>query len=124
VCGATHDVHIDPSNEIAKENFMTETTVPGAALAHIVETISTHPVVLFIKGTPARPRCRFSGAVVEALRHYDRPTHAIDVLRQAIKSYSDWPTIPQLYGCDIVQEMHGTGELAALIVGERTEALS
>jgi monothiol glutaredoxin len=112
---------------------MTDATGAESAHADIAETIKTHPVVLFMKGTPARPQCGFSAAVVEVLRHYDLPVHAIDVLadpeiRQAIKTYSNWPTIPQLYvdgsfvgGCDIVREMHETGELAGLIasVGKR-----
>ena len=104
---------------------MTETT--DAATTRIADAIKAHPVVLFMKGTPERPQCGFSAAVVDILGHYDVPVHAIDVLahpaiRQAIKSYSDWPTIPQLYlngtfvgGCDIVREMHATGELAELI---------
>ena len=115
---------------------MTETTDGKATRANIATTIKANPVVLFMKGTPARPQCGFSAAVVEVLRHYDLPVHAIDVLadpaiRQAIKSYSNWPTIPQLYlngtfvgGCDIVREMHGTGELAELIAGSGKQALS
>ena len=102
---------------------MTQTT----ATAHIANAIQAHPIVLFMKGTLERPQCGFSAAVVDILGHYDVPVHAIDVLahpaiRQAIKTYSDWPTIPQLYlngtfvgGCDIVREMHATGELAELI---------
>src|ERR1700733_2905165 len=93
-----------------------------SAHADIAETIKTHPVVLFMKGTPARPQCGFSATVAEVPRHYDNiPIHAIDVLvnptiRLAIKTYSDWPTVPQLYingdfvgGCDFVREMHETG---------------
>lgn len=115
---------------------MTETTGAESAHANIVETIKAHPVVLFMKGTPARPQCGFSASVVEVLRHYDVPVHAIDVLadpaiRRAIKTYSDWPTIPQLYlngtfvgGCDIVREMHETGELAELIAGGGKQTVS
>ena len=115
---------------------MTQTTHAENARAEIAETIKAHPVVLFMKGTPARPQCGFSATVVEVLRHYDVPVHAIDVLadpeiRQAIKTYSDWPTVPQLYlngtfvgGCDIVREMHGTGELAELIASGRQQTLS
>lgn len=115
---------------------MTETTGAESAHADIAKTIKAHPVVLFMKGTPTRPQCGFSATVVEVLRHYDVPVHAIDVLadpaiRQAIKTYSDWPTIPQLYlngtfvgGCDIVREMHGTGELAELIAGSGKQTLS
>ena len=115
---------------------MTETTTADSARAYIAETINTHSAVLFMKGTPAQPQCGFSAAVVGVLRHYGVQVHTIDVLadpaiRQAIKVYSDWPTIPQLYlngtfvgGYDIVREMHETGELAALIAGSRAEALS
>lgn len=113
---------------------MTETT--DAATAYIADSIKAHPAVLFMKGTLEHPQCGFSAAVVDVLRHYDVPVHAIDVLahpaiRQAIKTYSDWPTIPQLYlkgtfvgGCDIVREMHATGELAALISGHAEQTLS
>ena len=115
---------------------MTDTTGAESARAYITETIDAHPVVLFMKGTPAQPQCGFSAAVVRMLRHYDVPVHAIDVLadpaiRQAIKTYSDWPTIPQLYlngtfvgGYDIVREMQETGELAELVAGSRAEVLS
>ena len=70
---------------------MTETTDGKATHADIAETIKAHPVVLFMKGTPARPQCGFSAAVVEMLRPYDVPVHAVDVLanpaiRQAIKT--------------------------------------
>src|SRR5882724_362950 len=115
--------------------LMTETSAEKAHV-HIAETISAHPIVLFMKGTLARPQCGFSASVVEVLRHYDAPVHAIDVLadpaiRQAIKAYSGWPTIPQLYvngtfagGCDIVREMHATGELSELFTRSDTDALS
>jgi monothiol glutaredoxin len=115
---------------------MTDTISAESVHANIAETIKAHPVVLFMKGTPARPQCGFSADVVEVLRHYDVRVHAIDVLadpaiRQAIKIYSDWPTIPQLYlygtfagGCDIVREMHGTGELAELIAAGGKQASS
>ena len=115
---------------------MTDTTTAEGARAYIAETINAHPVVLFMKGTPAQPQCGFSAAVVGVLRHYDLPVHTIDVLadpaiRQAIKIYSNWPTIPQVYlngtfvgGYDIVREMHETGELAELIAGIKVEALS
>src|SRR5271154_5601693 len=106
---------------------MIEMTDAGSAHAEIAAIIKAHPAVLFMKGTPAHPQCGFSAAVVDVLLRYDLPFHAIDVLadpaiRQAIKTYSDWPTTPQLYlngtfvgGCDIVREMHESGELAELI---------
>jgi monothiol glutaredoxin len=115
---------------------MTLATSSEGAHAAIAETITAHPVVLFMKGTPARPQCGFSAAVVAVLQQYDVAVHAIDVLadpaiRHGIKTYSDWPTIPQLYlngtfvgGCDIVREMHGTGELAELIAASGARALA
>jgi monothiol glutaredoxin len=113
---------------------MIDTAAADAARATIAALVGTHPVVLFMKGTPARPQCGFSAATVDVLRRYDVPVHAVDVLadselRQAIKTYSDWPTIPQLYiggafvgGCDIVREMHESGELGALITSCRLSA--
>src|SRR5712692_3632087 len=104
--------------------IMTNIVHVGDAQARITETIKLHPIVLFMKGSPSRPQCGFSAAVVQTLAHYGVPFHAVDVLtdppvRQAIKAFSEWPTIPQLYvdgafigGCDIVLEMHKTGELA------------
>jgi monothiol glutaredoxin len=115
---------------------MTVTRLVENAHAQIAGTIKTYPAVLFMKGTPAQPQCGFSAAVVDVLRNYDLPLHTIDVLadpaiRQEIKTYSDWPTIPQLYlngtfvgGCDIVREMHETGELAQLIADLPNRALS
>jgi monothiol glutaredoxin len=114
---------------------MTATRLAENAHAQIVETIKAYPAVLFMKGTPAQPQCGFSAAVVDVLRNYDLPLHTVDVLadpaiRQEIKAYSDWPTIPQLYlngtfvgGCDIVREMHEAGELAELIAGLPRQAL-
>jgi len=104
--------------------------------ARIAETIKVHPIVLFMKGSPPRPQCGFSAAVVQTLAHYGVPFHAVDVLadpsvRQAIKTFSNWPTIPQLYvegafigGCDIVLEMHKTGELAEALGIHRAAAAS
>jgi monothiol glutaredoxin len=106
------------------------------AQAQITATIKLHPIVLFMKGSPSRPQCGFSAAVVQTLADYGVPFHAVDVLadpsvRQAIKTFSDWPTIPQLYvdgafigGCDIVLEMHKTGELAEALRIHRVAAAS
>jgi len=115
---------------------MTETASADAAHVAIGEMIKTHPVVLFMKGTPTFPQCGFSASVVDVLRNYELPLLSVDVLanqaiRQAIKTFSDWPTVPQLYidgtfvgGCDIVREMHETGELAELVArrANRTSA--
>jgi monothiol glutaredoxin len=106
------------------------------AQARVAETIKLHPIVLFMKGSPSLPQCGFSAAVVQVLAHHGVPFDAIDVLadpplRQAIKTFSDWPTIPQLYvrgvligGCDIVLEMHKTGELAEALAIHRAPAAS
>jgi monothiol glutaredoxin len=105
---------------------MTE-TVQDAAHAFIAQTVAEHPVVLFMKGVPDQPGCGFSATVVQILDHLGVDFAGVnvlqsDALRQGIKTYSDWPTIPQLYvrgefigGCDIVREMFGSGELRALL---------
>jgi len=92
----------------------------------IDETVKADDVVLFMKGTPVFPQCGFSAAVVQILSHLNIPFKSYDVLqdpelRQGIKDYSDWPTIPQLYvkgefvgGCDILREMFSSGELPEL----------
>ncbi|MBB4210622.1 monothiol glutaredoxin [Rhodothalassium salexigens DSM 2132] len=89
----------------------------------INDYIKTDDVVVFMKGTPTFPQCGFSAAVVQVLEHLQVPFKGYDVLqdeelRQGIKEFSDWPTIPQLYikgefvgGCDIVREMFSSGEL-------------
>jgi len=106
------------------------------ARARIVETIKLHPIVLFIKGSPSRTQCGFSTADLQTLAHNGVPYHAVDVLadppvRQAIKTFSDWPAIYQLYiegafmgSCDIVLEMHQTGELAEALGIHRAAAAS
>ena len=88
--------------------------------------IASEDVVLYMKGTPVFPQCGFSAAVVGVLTHLGVPFRGINVLeddsiREGIKAYSDWPTIPQLYvkrefvgGCDIIREMYETGELAEM----------
>lgn len=85
--------------------------------------VKSNDVLLFMKGTPVFPQCGFSAALVQILSELGVKFKAIDVLkdpevRQGIKSYSNWPTIPQLYvkgefvgGCDIVREMFEEGEL-------------
>src|SRR5258708_13754867 len=103
---------------------MTNIVHAGDAQARITETIKLHPIVLFMKGSPSRPQCGFSAAVVQTLAHYGVPFHAVDVLadppvRQAIKTFSDWPTIPQVYvngvfigGTAIALEMPKTDTLS------------
>jgi monothiol glutaredoxin len=113
---------------------MSDTASADPVQTYLAELVTTHPVVLFMKGTPARPQCGFSAATVDVLRRYDVAVHAVDVLsdpalRQGIKAYSDWPTIPQLYvggafvgGCDIIREMHASGELGELIASSSLPA--
>lgn len=94
-----------------------------AVQTFIADTIKDNPVVLFMKGVPEQPRCGFSAVTVQILDHLAVPFVGVDVLqsedvRQGIKVFSDWPTIPQLYvngefvgGSDIVREMFQSGEL-------------
>jgi len=93
----------------------------------IKEVITNHEIVLFMKGTPDMPQCGFSMAVANILKFLEVKFDSIDVLsseeiRNGIKVFSNWPTIPQLYikkefvgGCDIVKEMYESGELAKLL---------
>ena len=97
----------------------------------IAKAIAEHPVVLFMKGVPDEPRCGFSSICVQILDHLGVDFVGVDVLqsddlRQGIKSFSDWPTIPQLYvkgefvgGCDIMREMYQSGELQKLLEGTK-----
>jgi monothiol glutaredoxin len=96
-------------------------------LEQIREAVGKTPVVLFMKGTPSFPQCGFSARAVQVLQEYGVEFRAVDVLenplvREAIKEFSDWPTIPQLYvggelvgGSDILVEMHENGELEPLL---------
>ena len=106
---------------------MSETAEAPAAHAFIQKTVAEHPVVLFMKGVPEQPGCGFSAIVVQILDHLGVDFVGVNVLqsdelRQGVKSFSDWPTIPQLYvkgefvgGCDIVREMFQTGELKGFL---------
>jgi monothiol glutaredoxin len=99
----------------------------------IRQDISENPVVLYMKGTPVFPQCGFSAAVVQVLTHMGVKFKGVDVLsdpsiRQGIKDFSSWPTIPQLYvkgefvgGCDIVREMFESGELKELLQSKGIE---
>jgi monothiol glutaredoxin len=94
-----------------------------SAKEFIDQQVKSNDVVLFMKGTPQFPQCGFSGQVVQILDYLGVPYKGVNVLdsddlRQGIKSYSNWPTIPQLYvkgefvgGCDIIREMFQAGEL-------------
>ena len=93
----------------------------------IARTVSENPVVVFMKGEPDAPRCGFSSLVVQVLDHLGADFVGVDVLaddalRDGIKTFTDWPTIPQLYvkgefvgGADIVREMFQSGELKGLL---------
>lgn len=101
--------------------------VPDKTDFEIKNTIDNNPVVLFMKGTASMPQCGFSSKVAGILNYLDITYKDINVLsdeaiRQGIKDFSDWPTIPQLYikgefvgGCDIVVEMTLSGELDELL---------
>jgi len=94
--------------------------------AKIDSIVNSNDVVLFMKGTPLFPQCGFSSKAIAILDHYKLKYETIDVLqdmeiRQGIKEYSEWPTIPQLYvkgeflgGSDIMMEMHEAGEMTTL----------
>ena len=95
--------------------------------SRIDELVKANPVVLFMKGSPLFPQCGFSSRAVAILNHLGAEFESVDVLqdqgiRQGIKAYSDWPTIPQLYvggefvgGSDIMMEMYESGELAEVL---------
>ena len=109
---------------------MSDTAEAPAIHDFIAHTVADHPVVVFMKGVPDAPRCGFSSLVVQILDHLGVDFVGVDVLqsddlRQGIKTYSDWPTIPQLYvkgefvgGCDILREMYETGELKTFLDGQ------
>ncbi|QDK31585.1 Grx4 family monothiol glutaredoxin [Sphingomonas sp. IC081] len=96
--------------------------------ARIGEIVNNNDIVLFMKGTPLFPQCGFSSRAVAILERLGAPYESVDVLqdmeiRQGIKSFSDWPTIPQLYvkgefvgGSDIMTEMFEAGELSQLFI--------
>ncbi|MGD0633335.1 MAG: Grx4 family monothiol glutaredoxin [Beijerinckiaceae bacterium] len=98
--------------------------------------VTSNDVVLFMKGIPAAPQCGFSAAVVQVLSQIGVPFKSFNVLadpelREGIKAYSNWPTVPQLYikgefigGADIVREMFSTGELTALLAATDSPAIA
>jgi len=106
---------------------MSEAAAANPVHDWIAKSIAEHPVILFMKGVPEQPRCGFSSVTVQILDHLGVDFVGVDVLqsdalRQGIKEFSDWPTIPQLYvkgefvgGSDIVREMFESGELRELM---------
>lgn len=109
---------------------MTDATTANPVHDFIKQAVTDHPVVLFMKGEPEQPRCGFSAVVVQILDHLGVEFVGVDVLqseplREGIKTFSDWPTIPQLYvkgefvgGADIVREMFSSGELKGFLEGQ------
>ncbi|KAG8748382.1 monothiol glutaredoxin grx5 [Ceratobasidium sp. 414] len=102
----------------------------ASTLIRHTQAVKSTPLVLFMKGTPDIPECGFSRAVIQILQLHDVPKDKMKTynvledaeLRNSIKEYSDWPTVPQLYvdgqfigGCDIVMNMHQSGELEELL---------
>ena len=93
----------------------------------IQKEIKAHKVVLFVKGTPEAPQCGFSAATMELFKKMNVPFHSVDVIadpeiRRELPNFSQWPTFPQVFidgklvgGCDIVHEMHESGELQKLL---------
>ena len=108
----------------------TPATTEHPIIGQIRETVDQNEVLLFMKGSPQFPQCGFSSVVVQILNHLGVDFNSANVLesdeiREGIKVYSDWPTIPQLYvkgefvgGCDIVREMFEKGELRSFL-GEK-----
>ncbi len=98
-----------------------------ATFDRIDTIVKKDPVVLFMKGTPTFPQCGFSSTVAQVLAHLQVQYESYNVLedaeiREGVKAYSDWPTIPQLYvggefvgGCDIIREMFESGELQKMV---------
>ena len=98
--------------------------------ARIEEQLTSHDVLLYMKGTPDFPQCGFSGQTVAALNAVGKPYAYVNIfedpeIREGLKSYSNWPTFPQLYikgeligGCDIVIDMYKSGELEKVIGGD------
>ena len=99
----------------------------NATIEKIKKEITSHKVVLFVKGTPEAPQCGFSASTMDIFNKLGAKYHTVDVLanpdiRRELPQYSKWPTFPQVFidgkligGCDIVTEMHERGELAPLI---------
>ena len=106
------------------EGSASQDSAPEARISKMVED---NPVFLFMKGSPEAPQCGFSYRVIQVLNSWNVPFQSFNVLsdegiRQGIKDFSNWPTIPQLYvknefvgGCDIIEELSGNGELADVL---------
>ena len=109
---------------------MSEAAAANPVHEWIAKSVGEHAVVLFMKGEPEQPRCGFSAVTVQILDHLGVDFVGVNVLqndqlREGIKTFSDWPTIPQLYvkgefvgGADIVREMFQSGELKTFLEGQ------
>lgn len=98
--------------------------------------LKDNPVILYMKGTPDFPQCGFSGQTVAALKSVGKPFAYVNIfedpeIREGLKTYSNWPTFPQLYvngeligGCDIIIDMYQSGELKELLAGENEATVS
>jgi monothiol glutaredoxin len=98
-----------------------------SVMDEIKQEVESNPIVIYMKGTRTAPQCGFSAAAVQVLEQYRVPFKDVNILADqekwsALKVFSDWPTMPQIYiggqfvgGCDILREMHAKGELAPLV---------
>ena len=126
---------------LAKENGSSQTTTPSTGLTdslknRLQQLVDSHPVFLFMKGTPEQPKCGFSRKVVDILKDEGVEFGSFDILtdnevREGMKKFSNWPTFPQLYckgellgGCDIVVAMHESGELKDVFVDHGVHVVS
>jgi monothiol glutaredoxin len=122
------DFRADAVGEVPDLDSGNERTIAMSGISQFIDNeVKSNDVVLFMKGTPGFPQCGFSGQLVQILDYLGIDYKGVNVLtsdemRQGIKEYSNWPTIPQLYvkgefvgGCDIVREMFQAGELQSLL---------
>jgi len=122
---SVRSVDVGGSRLMMSDDFLQET--PEDTKERIQALVDNHPVLLFMKGSKLFPQCGFSNTAVQILQAYDIDFHTVDVLsdqavREGVKVFSQWPTIPQLYvagefigGSDIMIEMYQTGELGEMI---------
>lgn len=116
-----------PAPEEEREEQSPRGDKPVAAF--IEETVKGSPIVIFMKGSPASPQCGFSASAAGILQGYGKPIAHVNVLadpevREGVKSYTNWPTIPQIFikgefvgGADILRQLHDSGELKGMIEG-------
>ncbi|KAH6916325.1 monothiol glutaredoxin-5 [Coprinopsis sp. MPI-PUGE-AT-0042] len=122
--------HALPPRSLAASHLTAYRLLSTEARSTIQKAIEAKPLVLFMKGTPDAPQCGFSRAVIQILEMHGVPSEKMDTynvladqeLRNGIKEFSEWPTIPQVYvngefigGCDILLNMHQSGELETLL---------